>query len=148
MLKRKRAYPVIGYGEWTRPRMKNFREQCCDCGLIHRLDFRIVDTRTGAHARPPGLTIEFRTRRDDRAAGAARRTFASQRMSDDCARPVRAAIEFSEGPSDKCPINSCHPVGFPSRRAGPIGCRRRSRAHRRLVPSIRNTRAGGSRRRS
>lgn len=22
-------------GEWTRPRMRSFREQCCDCGLIH-----------------------------------------------------------------------------------------------------------------
>jgi hypothetical protein len=48
MPKRKRvSYPVIDYGEWTRPRMENFREQCCDCGLIHRVDFRIVDARTG-----------------------------------------------------------------------------------------------------
>jgi hypothetical protein len=53
---------VIAYGEWTRPRLRNFREQCCDCGLIHRLDFRIVDGQ-----------IEFRTRRDDRATAAARR---------------------------------------------------------------------------
>jgi len=45
---------------------RNFREQCCDCGLIHRLDFRIVDGR-----------IEFRTRRDDRATAAARRSFES-----------------------------------------------------------------------
>jgi hypothetical protein len=58
------TYQVISYGEWTRPRMRNFREQCCDCGLIHRLDFRIVHGR-----------IEFRTRRDDRATAAARRTF-------------------------------------------------------------------------
>jgi len=42
----------------------NFREQCCDCGLIHRLDFRIVDGK-----------VEFRTRRDDRATSAARRNF-------------------------------------------------------------------------
>ncbi|MGZ3309463.1 MAG: hypothetical protein ACXU8R_13165 [Xanthobacteraceae bacterium] len=54
------TYDVISYGEWTRPRMKNFREQCCDCGLIHRLDFRIVDGK-----------VEFRTRRDDRATAAA-----------------------------------------------------------------------------
>jgi len=33
------VYRTIAYGEWTRPRMRNFREQCCDCGLIHRLDF-------------------------------------------------------------------------------------------------------------
>jgi hypothetical protein len=58
------VYHVISYGEWTRPRMRNFREQCCDCGLIHRLDFRIVDGG-----------IEFRTRRDDRATAAARRSF-------------------------------------------------------------------------
>jgi hypothetical protein len=58
------VYRVISYGEWTRPRMRNFREQCCDCGLIHRLDFRIADGR-----------IEFRTRRDDRATAAARRRF-------------------------------------------------------------------------
>ena len=45
--------------------MRNFREQCCDCGLIHRLDFRVVGGR-----------IEFRTRRDNRAAtAAARRRF-------------------------------------------------------------------------
>jgi hypothetical protein len=58
------TYDVISYGEWTRPRMKNFREQCCDCGLIHRLDFRIVDGK-----------VEFRTRRDDRAPAAAPRRF-------------------------------------------------------------------------
>ena len=58
------TYDVISYGEWTRPRMANFREQRCDCGLIHRLDFRIVDGK-----------VEFRTRRDDRATAAARRSF-------------------------------------------------------------------------
>jgi hypothetical protein len=58
------VYRVISYGEWARPRMRNFREQCCDCGLIHRLDFRIMDGR-----------VEFRTRRDDRATAAARRSF-------------------------------------------------------------------------
>jgi hypothetical protein len=63
MTKRVR-YEIVAYGEWTRPRMRDFREQCCDCGLIHRLDFRIVDGR-----------IEFRTRRDERATAAARRPF-------------------------------------------------------------------------
>ena len=57
----KRGYQPIAYGAWTRPR---FREQCCDCGLVHRLDFRIVEGQ-----------IEFRTRRDDRATAAVRRSF-------------------------------------------------------------------------
>jgi hypothetical protein len=43
---------------------QNFREQCCDCGLIHRLDFRIVGGR-----------VEFRTRRDERVTAAACRHF-------------------------------------------------------------------------
>src|SRR5690349_18966394 len=58
------VYRTIAYGEWTRPRMRNFREQCCDCGLIHRLHFRLVDGR-----------IELRTRRDNRATAPARRRF-------------------------------------------------------------------------
>jgi hypothetical protein len=60
---RRMRYDVISYGEWTRPRRQDFREQCCDCGLIHRLDFRIVDGK-----------VEFRTRRDNRATAAARRS--------------------------------------------------------------------------
>jgi hypothetical protein len=79
------SYEVIEYGEWTRPRMRDFRAQCCDCGLIHRLDFRIVDAK--GRARPssrstkgcsnssPRLHIEFRTRRDNRATAGARRPF-------------------------------------------------------------------------
>jgi hypothetical protein len=64
------TYDVISYGEWTRPRMANFREQCCDCGLIHRLDFRIVDGK-----------VEFRTRRDDRAPRPPAAASSSQRMN-------------------------------------------------------------------
>jgi hypothetical protein len=75
------SYDVVGYGEWIRPRMRDFREQCCDCGLIHRLDFRIVDEGRSARApkgrpRPSSrLRVEVRTRRDDRATAAARRSF-------------------------------------------------------------------------
>jgi hypothetical protein len=67
------VYRPIAYGEWTRPRLRDFREQCCDCGLIHRLDFRIVDGR-----------IEFRTRRDDRATAAARRALRFARGDEGC----------------------------------------------------------------
>jgi hypothetical protein len=45
-----RARCVRGAGEWMRPRVRNFPEQCCDCGLIHRLDSRI-----------DGRRIEFRS---------------------------------------------------------------------------------------
>ena len=33
-------------GEWVQPRRKNYFMECCDCGLIHRMNFRIAkDTR-------------------------------------------------------------------------------------------------------
>ncbi len=30
-------------GEWIQPVMEGYRMTCCDCGLVHLLDFRIVD---------------------------------------------------------------------------------------------------------
>ena len=53
-------------------------KQCCDCGLVHRLDFRIVGGR-----------IEFRTRRDDRATAAARRALRLRRRPKMRGRHVR-----------------------------------------------------------
>jgi len=28
-------------GEWVEPIMRGFRLACCDCGLVHKMDFRI-----------------------------------------------------------------------------------------------------------
>jgi hypothetical protein len=36
------SYSQIYTGEWQQPPRKNFFLACCDCGLVHRLDFRIV----------------------------------------------------------------------------------------------------------
>ena len=30
-------------GEWVQPRKTNFQLACCDCGLVHGVDFREVD---------------------------------------------------------------------------------------------------------
>lgn len=29
-------------GEWVQPRRKNYYMKCCDCGLVHALNFRLV----------------------------------------------------------------------------------------------------------
>jgi Zn-finger protein len=34
-------------GEWVQPRRKNYIMQCCDCGLLHRMNFRIVRDKRG-----------------------------------------------------------------------------------------------------
>lgn len=43
-------------GEWIRPRMHGYRIKCCQCGLRHRLDFRVI--RWGR-----GNKVEFRATR-------------------------------------------------------------------------------------
>jgi hypothetical protein len=30
-------------GEWVRPKHRGFRHSCCDCGLVHHVDFRVRD---------------------------------------------------------------------------------------------------------
>lgn len=35
-------YKKLKAGEWVQPRMKDYRMACCDCGLVHRLVFKIV----------------------------------------------------------------------------------------------------------
>lgn len=49
-------YEKIKPGEWLRPKVKGYRMACCDCGLVHRLDFRVHTGRA-----------ELRAYRDNRA---------------------------------------------------------------------------------
>lgn len=35
-------YEQIVEGEWFRPTTKH-RDRCCDCGLIHRIEYKIVE---------------------------------------------------------------------------------------------------------
>ena len=49
-------------GEWEEPVMKGYRFQCCDCRLVHRMDFRLHKDQ-----------IQFRVFSDTRATKAARR---------------------------------------------------------------------------
>ena len=32
-------------GEWTQPVTKGYRMECCDCGLVHLVDFRLQEGR-------------------------------------------------------------------------------------------------------
>ena len=49
-------------GDIVRPRMKGYRVRCCDCGLVHIVDFFIRDKR-----------VEYQVWRDDRATANARK---------------------------------------------------------------------------
>ena len=34
-------------GEWISPRRKNYYVQCCDCGLAHKIDFKLTPYGNG-----------------------------------------------------------------------------------------------------
>lgn len=54
-------------GEWFRPE-RSFKLACCDCGLVHIMNVRLVPNDRG-----PGKKIEWQAFRDERATATQRR---------------------------------------------------------------------------
>ena len=50
-------FPEVGPGEWVKPKRKYYYMGCCDCGLVHKMEFKIVPYNNG-HA------VLFRAWRD------------------------------------------------------------------------------------
>lgn len=63
----KKPYGQLTDGDWVRPVRRGYRLACCDCGLVHIYNFKLV--RDGKKRR----IIFFQVKRDDRAAGQLRR---------------------------------------------------------------------------
>lgn len=60
-----KQYPQIFDGEWVTVPKRGFKEQCCDCGLVHRVNYRITaDNR-----------VQVQSFRYARATAAVRRAF-------------------------------------------------------------------------
>jgi hypothetical protein len=58
-------YPRPESNEWVSPITRNYRFACCDCGLVHRMDFRVSRDAGGEF-------VQFRVRRDGRATAGKR----------------------------------------------------------------------------
>jgi hypothetical protein len=76
------AYDKPQANEWVRPVMEGYKLACCDCGLVHELDFKVVTSSD--HGREyesaeleeylkPHFRVEFRVRRNNRSTAAMRR---------------------------------------------------------------------------
>ena len=63
MTVKRTPYYQVTDGEWVRVVKRKFRDQCCQCGSIHVMDFRVVDN-----------AIEFRATFDPQATAASRRS--------------------------------------------------------------------------
>jgi hypothetical protein len=59
-------YNRLHAGEWVRPVMQKYRMMCCDCGLVHVIDFKVVKWGRGHK-------VKFRADRHNRATASARR---------------------------------------------------------------------------
>lgn len=58
-----RAFITAQDREWIQPIRRGYVCACCDCGLVHRMDFRIVAGRVQFRAyRVPRLTAARRRR--------------------------------------------------------------------------------------
>ena len=55
-------YPEVQSGQWVQPVRKGYKMSCCDCGLVHKLNFRLRRGR-----------IQLQAFRDNRATGQKRR---------------------------------------------------------------------------
>lgn len=59
-------YKVHQDGDLVQPKMKGYKMRCCDCGLVHVLDFSVIK-----HGK--GHKVQFTVKRDNRATAASRR---------------------------------------------------------------------------
>jgi hypothetical protein len=59
-------YRTAKSNEWIRPIRTGYKMMCCDCGLVHEIDFKIKKWGRGHK-------LIFRARRNERATAAARR---------------------------------------------------------------------------
>lgn len=58
-------------GEWVQPTPNGYKMACCDCGLVHVLDFRVI--KYGGNK----TKVQFRVFRDNRSTGQMRRKWES-----------------------------------------------------------------------
>jgi len=62
-------------GEWIQPRRRGYKLMCCDCGLVHVLNFRLVPRRRGH-----GRSIQFQAFRNERSTALSRRAKSNSKV--------------------------------------------------------------------
>jgi hypothetical protein len=66
-----RSVNTRGYSRWVNPAMGGYMMACCDCGLVHEMQFRVIEKgktrKDGSYRyrplRKPDLAVSFRARR-------------------------------------------------------------------------------------
>lgn len=63
------------WSRWVQPKRKSYKLACCDCGLVHDMEFRLMPSLNG------GKHIHFRVARNNRSTALIRRHDAAKRGS-------------------------------------------------------------------
>lgn len=61
------TYEQVYEGEWVQSKRSGYKVSCCDCGLVHLFNYRLVKSANG------GKTIQFQVFRNNRATSQIRR---------------------------------------------------------------------------
>jgi len=62
MARRRRVYDKPKPGEWVLPVADGYQMECCDCGLVHTIDFRVVEGRAQMRMRRDGRATQMKRR--------------------------------------------------------------------------------------
>lgn len=63
-MRREPTFTQASDGEWVQPIKRGYRVACCDCGLVHRIAFRVRESRIQFRAvRDVAATIAYRRQR-------------------------------------------------------------------------------------
>jgi len=70
-----------GWSRWVPPKMKGYKMACCDCGLVHDMEFKVVrvtKTMRGgswlySEVKAGKYRVMFRAARNQRSTGQVRR---------------------------------------------------------------------------
>lgn len=66
-----KGYMQIVDGEWIEPTHGQFIDQCCDCHLVHVMQFAVINRKTREPIK--GAQVQFKLRVDPRRTAASRR---------------------------------------------------------------------------
>jgi len=71
-------YDITKDGQWIQPFRKDFKIKCCDCGLVHNINFRIRKGR-----------VQFQAFRNKRSTAQVRRNMSNIKVNNVIGREKR-----------------------------------------------------------
>jgi hypothetical protein len=56
-------YHTVQNGEWVKPRMRGYFMKCCDCGMVHKLNFKVIRWGRGHKVKFQAFRVETKQKK-------------------------------------------------------------------------------------